>query len=121
MRRTTARIEFFRDTRYSSRDDGPNGLFFIPVGGVMFKVIASVGEGWEHVSVSRDDRTPTWDEMCAIKSHFWRDEETVVQYHPPKSEYVNHHPHCLHLWRPTEAEIPRPPTYLTGPIAKSPV
>ena len=27
-------------------------------------VIASDGAGWEHVSVSRRDRCPTWDEMC---------------------------------------------------------
>ena len=37
------------------------------------------------------------------------EDETVVQYHPPKSDYVNNHPYCLHLWRPHSQEIPRPP------------
>lgn len=31
------------------------------------------------------------------------------QLHPAKSEYVNIHPYCLHLWRPLEREIPMPP------------
>ena len=25
------------------------------------------------------------------------------------------HPHCLHLWRPLDAEIPRPPGWMVGP------
>ena len=35
--------------------------------------IASWGGGWEHVSVCPSNRTPDWDEMCAIKDMF-RDE-----------------------------------------------
>jgi len=57
--------------------------------------------GWEHVSVSCEDRTPTWDEMCMVKDAFWSEEEAVVQMHPPRSQYVNLHPYCLHLWRDT--------------------
>lgn len=77
-------------------------------------VIASDGEGWEHVSVSLPDRCPTWDEMCVIKNLFWGDEDCVVQYHPPKSEYVNNHPFTLHLWRPCDAVFPRPCPTLVG-------
>lgn len=66
-------------------------------------------EGWEHVSVSVPDRCPTWDEMCRVKGLFWREDETVIQFHPPKAQYVNQHPHCLHLWRNTKAEQPLPP------------
>jgi len=53
----------------------------------------------EHVSVSLRRRCPTWDEMSMIKDVFWEDDELVVQFHPPKSQYVNIHPNCLHLWR----------------------
>lgn len=77
-------------------------------------VIASDAMGWEHVSVSRKDRCPTWDEMCQIKDLFWDDEDCVVQYHPPRSEYVNMHPHCLHLWRSTDTEITFPPSIFVG-------
>ena len=54
---------------------------------------------WEHVSVSRADRCPTWDEMCLVKDMFWHEQETVVQFHPAKSDYVQNHPFCLHLWK----------------------
>ena len=60
---------------------------------------------------------PTWDEMCAIKDMFFGEDERVMQFHPPKSEYINNHPYCLHLWRPIDAEIPRPPAFMVGSLA----
>lgn len=58
------------------------------------------GTEWEHVSVSlKNGKTPTWDMMCFVKDLFFTDDETVVQYHPKKSQYVNMHKNCLHLWR----------------------
>lgn len=77
-------------------------------------VIASDGLQWEHVSVSRRDRCPTWDEMCQVKAIFWDDEDCVMQLHPPKSDWVNNHSFCLHLWRPLDAEIPLPPSMMVG-------
>lgn len=77
-------------------------------------IIASDGMGWEHVSVSRRDRCPTWEEMSQVKSMFWDDSDCVVQYHPPISEYVNNHPYCLHLWRQIGAEFPLPDSILVG-------
>lgn len=77
-------------------------------------IIASDGRGWEHVSASISNRCPTWDEMTKIKQLFWDDEDCVIQYHPPKSDYVNNHPYCLHLWRPIDKEIIRPPKSLVG-------
>jgi hypothetical protein len=69
----------------------------------------------DHVSVSLSvKRCPDWEEMCMIKDMFWDDEDCVVQYHPPKSEYVSMHPFCLHLWRPIGIEIPRPPSIFVG-------
>jgi hypothetical protein len=80
----------------------------------MLRCCASDGYKWEHVSVSTHDRIPTWEEMCFIKDLFWDAEDTVIQFHPPKSEYVNQHPYTLHLWRPIGAEIPRPDSILVG-------
>lgn len=77
--------------------------------------IASIGFGWEHVSVSMPTRTPTWAEMCWVKRLFWQEEDCVVEYHPPKSEYVDIHKFCLHLWRPLDQEMPRPPSWMVGP------
>lgn len=96
---------------------GNLGAFQIPVSAKSkrcFKVISSDEAGWEHVSVSLPDRTPTWDEMCGIKAMFWDADDCVIQYHPPVSEYINNHPHCLHLWRPVGEGIPMPPKWMVG-------
>jgi hypothetical protein len=53
--------------------------------------------------------------MCWVKNLFWEEHEMCVQYHPPKSEYVNCHPHVLHLWKPINMTIPLPPSLLVGP------
>lgn len=74
------------------------------------QVVWSFGGGWDHVSVSFPNRCPTWEEMCRIKEIFFREDECCVEYHPPRSEYVNIHPYCLHIWRPQHADILTPPT-----------
>lgn len=81
----------------------------VPKHGRVLRIIVGVGDGWDHVSVSLRDRCPTWDEMCAVKNLFFRDDEWVVQYHPAKADYVNLHHQTLHLWRPHDAELPKPP------------
>lgn len=94
------------------RIDGARGFagrFVFPTG---LRVIASDGDGWDHVSVSLPDRTPTWDEMCGIKKLFFGDDQMAVQYHPAGKDYINQHPYCLHLWRPHGQEIQMPPRYM---------
>ena len=77
-------------------------------------VVWSNGGGWDHVSVSWSNRTPTWGEMCVVKDIFFLPEETCIEYHPAQSEYVNQHPYCLHIWRPQHEEIPKPPMWMVG-------
>jgi hypothetical protein len=72
-------------------------------------------DGWEHVSVSTIRRPPNWQEMNWVKDIFWDEEEITMQLHPPKSAYVNHHPYCLHIWRPLNEAIPLPPVWMVGP------
>lgn len=109
---------------------GNNGLFYIPQKkGAPLKVISSDERDWEeavacgeiegdtpwrHVSVSLPTRCPTWEEMCRVKYLFWDDTDTVIQYHPPKRDYVNMHPYCLHLWQPVGIDIPAPPKIMVG-------
>ncbi len=52
--------------------------------------------------------------MCQVKSLFWSDDDCVMQLHPPKSEWVNNHSYCLHLWRPTDTAIQTPPSVMVG-------
>ena len=105
---------------YGTEDGaGNNGAFYLParrLDAAPLKVIASDGGGWEHVSVSLPDRCPSWHEMCHVKSLFWDAEDAVMQLHPPASDYVNQHPYCLHLWRPSweGAVIPLPPSWMVG-------
>ena len=77
-------------------------------------IIASDGIGWEHVSVHviEQQRLPGWSEMEWVKEQFWEDEETVVQFHPRKSKYVDLHVGTLHLWRMRECEWILPPKIL---------
>ncbi len=79
-------------------------------------VIASTGAGWDHVSVAPFQRriVPTWEDMCLIKDIFFEEDEAVIQIHPPKAEYVNNVPNCLHLWKCTYKEMTLPPSILVG-------
>lgn len=87
---------------YGGIGDDTCGVFDVPspIDGNVMRVIASSGGGWEHVSVSRKNRCPNWPEMSRIRDLFFRDDETVVEYHVPKSDHISVHDYCLHLWRP---------------------
>lgn len=108
----------------SDRSYGCNGAFILPstVAGWELMIIASDEDGWEHVSVHawRSDnvnksRTPSWSEMMLVKRTFWGPDDVAMQLAPRERDYVNHHPHTLHWWRPTDREIPTPPPMLVGP------
>lgn len=96
---------------------GNNGVFIVPYETLgALNCIASDQWEWEHVSITIPDHDspPTWEIMCYVKDLFWGVEDCVIQYHPPKSKYINCHPGCLHLWRPIGVEIPIPPYRLIG-------
>lgn len=84
-------------------------VFASPQDQQALRAIACVGEGWDHVSVSRTDRCPTWDEMEFVKRKFFREEETAMQIHVPPAKHINCHPYVLHIWRPHAWPIPLPP------------
>jgi hypothetical protein len=103
---------------FGSVGDHETGAFLVPseIDGGAMRVIASVSDGWDHVSVSRRNRCPNWQEMEQIKHLFFNHDETAMQLHVPKSEHINCHPYCLHIWRPTDQEIPKPPPIMVGPV-----
>jgi hypothetical protein len=123
MTRDKHKIAFLSQCRITEAD-GMNGVFLIPFDNgkstSRLGCIASDQLGWEHVSVT-DQTTkrsqlvcPSWEMMCRVKRAFWDDEETVIEYHVPMSEWINDHPGCLHLWKPIGVEIPRPPGLFVG-------
>lgn len=100
----------------TTAEAGRNGTFIIPDQHKRARLIAlaSDGLGWEHVSihVHKEQRPPTWGDMCYIKDLFWAPDEWVIQYHPAQSHAINLHPYTLHLWRPVGVELPKPPVWL---------
>jgi hypothetical protein len=102
----------------SDEKHGNNGQFVVPSPwNTVLLCQVSNGAGWEHVSVSvrGQERTPAWEEMHFVKGLFWDDEETVVEFHPKQSQYVNCHPYVLHLWKRPNADWLLPPSILVGP------
>lgn len=97
--------QFKSDSSY-----GFNGAFIIEC---PHKLLCIVSDqlGWDHISVSvyKKKRCPDWQEMCFIKKKFFKDSETVIQYHPPEKDNINVHYYTLHLWRPQNEIIPMPP------------
>lgn len=108
------RLISFEKRFYGCNGDSKNGCFEIQIDGSKYFIIASNGDGWEHVSVSNKKHIPSWKVMSKIKDLFFEENETVIQFHPKKSEYVNNSNNCLHLWKPINKEIELPPTILTG-------
>jgi hypothetical protein len=113
-----------RHGAYKTGSGCMHGAFnvFGPKGTLLHILSSGSGEhcdGWEHVSVSTTHRCPNWIEMCMVKDLFWKEDECVIQYHPPSSVYVNYHPNCLHMWKPVGLEIPIPPMILVGPAPQS--
>jgi hypothetical protein len=128
MRKTySANIEAgrLRYGNFASEPGEQHGAFMVYFGSTktMLKIIvgpagrwamegmlsATSGPPWDHVSVSCEKRTPTWEEMAWVKDQFFEPEECVVQYHPPKSKYINKNENVLHLWRCAGANFPIPP------------
>ena len=107
-------MKSFEDIRANKRFQGKykaedGGTGWVTIRGRMFYVVYSNGGGWDHVSVSLPNRCPTWDEMCEIKDMFFNEDECCIEFHPKKTEYVNIHPYCLHIWKPQGVELVTPP------------
>jgi len=66
------------------------------------RVIATVGhhEGgwWLHVSVSRQKRIPSYEDLADVKRTFVTDTVQAVQVFPRRERHINIMPYCLHLW-----------------------
>jgi hypothetical protein len=77
------------------------GLFYLSIDGV--HVISSAlveedGKRWQHVSLSRHERLPSWEDVRRVKDLFIGKDKLAIQVLPREADYYNYHPHCLHLW-----------------------
>jgi hypothetical protein len=101
---------------YGWEGDEAHGVFVVPscIDKQPLIVVASGSGDWDHVSVCRKNRCPSWPEMEQVKRLFFRDDETAMQLHVPPEDHIDNHPTVLHLWRPHGVEIPRPPGIMVG-------
>lgn len=90
------------------------GMFCVQAGETPLKVMASTGGGWDHISVSTPERTPTWEEMELVRKLFALPHETWVQFGLPERLHINVHPHCLHWWRKQHRDVLLPPASMVG-------
>jgi hypothetical protein len=95
-------------------DDGGAFALRSPTDRKPMQIIASNGEGWDHVSVSRTDRVPNWEEMEHVKRLFFEDWEVAMQLHVPPAAHISVHPNCLHMWRPQSGSIPMPQAWMVA-------
>ncbi len=51
-----------------------------------------------HLSVSKPDRYPSWDEIVEVKEALMGDIDTMMVI-PKKEDYVNLHQYCFHVWQ----------------------
>lgn len=104
---------------YGHFGDHENGVFEVrsPIDGADLFIIASSGAGWDHLSISRRKRTPNWPELEFVRKMFGKPDEVWMQFHVPASDHVNDHPYCLHLWRPTDRDVHRPPGWMVGGVS----
>lgn len=65
------------------------------------------GRDWLHVSLSRKDRLPNYEDMKHVKDTFAR-MFWAAQLLPPPEQHVNIHEFCLHLWCPITGSLPWP-------------
>jgi hypothetical protein len=53
---------------------------------------------WLHVSMSYQDRLPSYADLCLVKKLFIGGNRTAYQVFPDDAHHVNINPHVLHLW-----------------------
>ena len=53
---------------------------------------------WLHVSMSRQNRLPSYEDMTMVKDIFIGKLRQALQIFPREDRHVNIHPFCLHLW-----------------------
>lgn len=83
------------------------GRYVVRLDGARLTVIVEVevvdSKLWAHLSVGGGfvERLPSWKELRWCKEYFLGDRR-AIQVLPPRAEYVNLHPHVLHLYAPLE-------------------
>ncbi len=57
----------------------------------------------KHVSISKPDSYPSWDEILEVKLKLFGDRKDAIMVIPKRENYVNVHENCFHLWESPES------------------
>jgi hypothetical protein len=60
-------------------------------------IVSQQKAGW-HLSISKPDHLPSWEEVRDARYALVPDEATMALLLPPKGEYVNVHEYCLQMY-----------------------
>jgi hypothetical protein len=69
-----------------------NGLFII------ISIEIKNNKRWVHVSLSRKNKIPDYEEIIRIKRHFIGEDKKAIMIFPEKENHVNICKTCLHLY-----------------------
>ena len=56
------------------------------------------GKRWQHLSVSRRDRLPSYEELAFVKRCWIGKDKYAYFVFPPEAKHINIDKFCLHLW-----------------------
>lgn len=76
-------------------------------------IVSRQRAGW-HLSISRENRLPTWEEVRDARYELIPDGATMALLLPPRSEYVNVHEFCLQMYEIPGEYIERHQDRLVG-------
>jgi hypothetical protein len=68
------------------------------MGDCQIMIGSTLETGW-HLSITCQDRYPTWDEIAHARYTLLPASILMAMLLPPMQEYVNIHPNCFHLWQ----------------------
>lgn len=53
---------------------------------------------WLHVSFACNNKMPDYSDISFIKQQFFGDDLKAIMVFPKRTEHINLHQYCLHLW-----------------------
>jgi hypothetical protein len=62
-------------------------------------IIISIDEGLWHLSISTKYNSPSYKEIKEARYKYIPDNILMAQLFPSKTQFVNYHPYCHHLWQ----------------------
>ena len=59
-----------------------------------------------HLSISRQDRYPSWDEIADARYDLLPNALSMAMFLPPREKYINVMNYCFHLWEVRDPWLP---------------